>query len=342
MANDKDSPLGNWRAHAKVNSAVSLLEGIKAAVPENTKVLYSEGTKLTLNENTHFFVHLEVNETDKSGFAEAIATAKKADIIVMALGEVAYMSGECRSYADLGLKGLQLELLQEIRKIGKPIVLTLFNGRPMVLTDVVGETDAILNCWLLGSESGNAIADVLFGDYNPAAKLPASFPYHVGQIPIFYEQYMTGRPTSEAGGGFATMYRDIPNEPLFPFGFGLSYTSFEYSDLQLSAETYTMNETIKISTKVKNTGNFDGEEVVQLYVRDLVGNGVSRPLKQLKGFEKVMIKKGETAEVNFELTAEDLSFVRHDKTWGAEAGKFYVFIGSASNDFRLNGEFELK
>jgi len=341
LANDKDSPLGNWRAHAVPNSAVSLLEGIKAAVPENTNVLFAEGTKLINNAGAHFFMNLEINKTDRSGFAEAIATAKKADVVVMALGEVAYMSGECRSYADLGLQGLQLELLKEIRKTGKPIVLTLFNGRPMVLTDVVGETDAILNCWLLGSESGNAIADVLFGDYNPSGKLPASFPYHVGQIPIYYEHFSTGRPSLDAGGGFATMYRDIPNDPLFPFGFGLSYTTFEYSGLKISSAKPKFGEKIKITATIKNTGNYDGEEVVQLYIHDVAAHGVARPVKQLKGFEKVLIKKGETVEVKFELTAEDLAFVRLDNSWGAEAGKFNVFVGSASNDLRLKGEFDL-
>lgn len=341
LAKDKDAPIGNWRAQANANSAVSLYEGITNAVSENTKVLYAEGTKLVTNNDLHFFANLEINETDRTGFAEAVATAKKADVVIMALGETAYMSGECRSYVDITMQGLQSELLQEIKKTGKPVVLALFNGRPMDISDDVENTDAILNCWLLGSESGNAIADVLFGDYNPSAKLPVSFPHHVGQCPIFYEQFTTGRPSLAAGGGFATMYRDAPNTALFPFGFGLSYTNFEYSDLSLSAEKIKMNETLKISAKVKNTGNYDGEEVVQLYIRDLVGTGVVRPVKQMKGFEKVMIKKGETAEITFELTAEDLAFWRLDKTWGAEAGRFHVFVGSSSRDLHLQGEFEL-
>ncbi len=341
LANDKDASIGNWRAKAEVNSAVSLLEGIKAKVP-NANIIYAEGTKLVMNAEQNFFTQLDINKTDRSGFAEAVSAAKKADVVVVALGETAYMSGECRSYADINMQGLQLELLKELRKTGKPIVLTLFNGRPLVLTDVVGETDALLECWLLGTQSGHAIADVLFGDYNPSGKLPSTFPYHVGQIPIFYDQLNTGRPSyTEQSAGFASKYRDVPNAPLFAFGFGLSYTTFEYSGLKISSAKPKFGEKIKITTTIKNTGNFDGEEVVQLYLRDTLGNGVSRPILQLKGFEKVMIKKGETKQVSFEITSDDLAFVRLDNTWGAEAGKFNVFVGSASNDLRLKGEFNL-
>jgi len=341
LAADKDAAIANWRAKATPNSAVSLLEGIKTKLP-NANVIYAEGTKLVLNEEQNFFTQLDINTTDRSGFAEAVAAAKKADIVVVALGETAYMSGECRSYADISMQGLQTELLKELRKTGKPLVLTLFNGRPMVLTDVVGETDALLECWLLGSKSGDAIADVLFGDYNPSGKLPATFPYHVGQVPIFYEQLNTGRPLyTEASAGFASKYRDVPNAPLFSFGFGLSYTTFEYSGLKISSAKPKFDENITVTATVKNTGNFDGEEVVQLYIRDVIGNGVSRPVLQLKGFEKINLKKGESKEVNFTLTTNDLAFVRLDNSWGAEAGKFQVFVGSASSDLRLNGEFEL-
>lgn len=342
LADDKDAPIGNWRATADANSAVSLLEGIKAAVSENTQVIYAKGAQLVLNEELDFFSYLKINNTDRSGFAEAVAAAKKADVVVMALGEIAYMSGECRSYTDLKLQGLQLELLEAVRATGKPIVLTLFNGRPLNLTQVVDKTDAILNCWLLGSESGNAIADVLFGDYNPSGKLPVSFPHNVGQIPVFYSMWNTGRPkANEEASGFASIYRDVPNTALFAFGYGLSYTTFEYSNLSLSSEKVGIKDSLQISATIKNTGNFDGEEVVQLYVRDVVGNGVSRPLLELKGFEKIMLKKGESKTVKFTLAANDLAFWRTDKTWGAEAGKFQVFVASASNDLRLNAEFEL-
>lgn len=342
LAADKDAPIGNWRAQAKDSSAVSLLEGIKASVGNKATVTYAQGCQLAINKESGFFAQVEINTTDRSGFAQAIQTAKNADVVVMALGETAYMSGECRSYADISLKGLQLELLREIRKTGKPIVLALFTGRPLVLTDVVEHTDAILNCWLLGSESGNAIADVLFGDYNPSGKLPASFPYHVGQVPIFYEQFNTGRPFNPSNADFSTKYRDIPNTPLFPFGFGLSYTNFEYSNIQLSKSEIGMNDTLNISLTIKNTGMLDGEEVVQLYIRDLIGKGVSRPLLQLKGFEKPMIKKGESVNVKFKIHPNDLAFYRIDKTFGPEAGDFDVYIGGSSDNLPLKARFTLK
>jgi beta-glucosidase len=212
----------------------------------------------------------------------------------------------------------------------------------LVLTDAVDYADAILNCWLLGSESGNAIADVLFGKVNPSGKLPASFPVHVGQVPVFYEEYSTGRPYNPDPNGFSTKYRDIPNAPLFPFGFGLSYTTFSYSNLELSAAEIPMNGTLTIKATVTNTGNYDGEEVVQLYVRDVVGNGVARPVLQLKGFEKVMIAKGNSKQITFTIRPEDLAFYRLDKKFAPEAGKFLVFVGTSSDNLPLKGEFELK
>ena len=341
LANDKDAPLGNWRGNSTPNSAVSLLEGIRNASANKYEILYAEGCRLVNNKEQSFFSPMMINDSDRSGFKKAVAAAKKADIVVLALGETAYMSGECRSYADISLKGLQLELLREIKKTGKPVVLTLFAGRPLVLTDAVDHTDAILNCWLLGSESGNAIADVLFGNYNPSGKLPSSFPYHLGQIPVFYEQLNTGRPFDPNPNGFSSKYRDIPNNPLYAFGFGLSYTSFKFSDLWLSSEKIGMNDQLTIKTTIKNTGGYAGEEVVQIYIRDLVGNGVSRPVLQLKGFEKIMLAKGESKEVTFTITPADLAFFRLDETWGPEKGKFQVFIGNSSDNLPLKGEFEL-
>lgn len=341
LANDKDAPLGNWRGNSSPNSAVSLLEGIRNASANKYEILYAEGCRLVNNKEQSFFSPMMINDSDRSGFKKAVAAAKKADIVVLALGETAYMSGECRSYADISLKGLQLELLREIKKTGKPVVLTLFAGRPLVLTDAVDHADAILNCWLLGSESGNAIADVLFGNYNPSGKLPSSFPYHLGQIPVFYEQLNTGRPFDPNPNGFSSKYRDIPNNPLYAFGFGLSYTSFKFSDLWLSSEKIGMNDQLTIKTTIKNTGGYAGEEVVQIYIRDLVGNGVSRPVLQLKGFEKIMLAKGESKEVTFTITPADLAFFRLDGTWGPEKGKFQVFIGNSSDNLPLKGEFEL-
>jgi len=341
LAKDKDAPIGNWRAQGVSNSAVSLYEGIKAAVSKNTKLLYAKGCDLVLNEQQHFFVELEVNETDKSGFKEAVRVAKNADVVILAVGETAYFSGECRSYADITLPGVQSELIDEISKTGKPTVMVLFNGRPLVITEEVKKVDAVLNGWLLGLKSGDALADVLFGDYNPSGKLPASFPYSIGQIPVYYEQLNTGRPLSEAI-DFASIYRDIPVEPLYAFGHGFSYTTFDYSNLQLSSDFMIEDQTLSISATIKNSGKYDGAEVVQLYIRDLKGKGVSRPLKQLKGFHKIYLKMGESAKVSFEITAEDLAFFKMDETFGAEPGEFEVYLGSASDDIRLKGKFELK
>ncbi|MBK7097022.1 MAG: beta-glucosidase BglX [Saprospiraceae bacterium] len=342
LANDKDSPLGNWRGDVAPNSAVSLLEGIRKIAGNKYEILYSEGCRLLDNKESNFSAPVLINNTDRSGFKKAIAAAKKADIVVLALGETAYMSGECRSYADISLKGLQLELLREIKKTGKPVVLTLFTGRPLVLTDAIDHADAILNCWLLGSESGNAIADVLFGNYNPSGKLPASYPYHAGQIPIFYEQLSSGRPYDPKPDSLTSKYRDIPNSPLYAFGYGLSYTTFKFRDLKLSSEKIRMNDKLTVKTTIKNTGEYAGEEVVQIYIRDMAGKGVSRPVLQLKGFEKILLAKGESKKVEFTITHADLAFFRLDETWGPETGKFQVFVGNSSDNLPLKGEFELE
>ncbi|MFR9500739.1 MAG: beta-glucosidase BglX [Rikenellaceae bacterium] len=341
LATDADAPIGNWRGMGESNSAVTLLDGIKSAVGSDVEVVYAQGCRLTNNEDLNFFVQLDVETQDRSGFAEAIEAARSADVVIMAIGETAYMSGECRSYADISLKGLQSELLAEIRKVGTPIVMTLFTGRPLVLTDEVKNTDALLNCWLLGSESGNAIADVLFGDYNPSGKLPATFPYHLGQVPIYYSELNSGRPYDPNPHGFSTKYRDVPNAPLFAFGHGLSYTTFDYEAIEISSPSIARSEELTVTATVRNSGKYDGSEVVQLYIRDLFGNGVSRPLIELKGFEKVFIKSGETAEVTFTISPEDLAFYRIDKTFAPEAGEFALFVGTASNNLPLTANFTL-
>ena len=341
LADDKDSPLGNWRGNATPNTAVTLLEGIKQAVGDDVEVIYAKGCDIVNNKEMKFFTQLEENRTDRSGFAQAVKAAKKADVVIMAVGEVAYMSGECRSYGDICLKGLQTELINEVAKVGKPMVMTLFTGRPLVLTDVVDQPDAILNCWLLGSASGNAIADVIFGDYNPSGKLPMTFPYDLGQVPIYYSQMNGGRPYNDNVNGFSSKYRDIPNSPLFAFGHGLSYTNFEYSGLTLSDTIMQVGKPITVTLNVTNTGKYDGHEVVQLYVRDLFGNGISRPLLELKGFEKVFIPKGESRDVSFTLTSDDLAFYRLDKTFAPEVGEFSLFVGGASDSLPLQMNFNL-
>lgn len=339
LADDKDSPLGSWRANAVANSAVSLLEGVKAAVGEKTKVLHAEGCKLVTGTRT-FLNELTINETDRSGFREAITAAKKADVVLLAIGEDCFQTGEGRSQVDIGLAGLQEELLQEIYQVNQNVVVVLMNGRPLQINWAVDNVPAILETWFAGSQAGHAIADVLFGDYNPSGKLPVSFPRHEGQIPVYYNHKNTGRPTTAPGMVFWSHYTDAPNAPLFPFGYGLSYTTFEYSDLELSQEAIGMSETLRVKISVKNTGKLTGTEVVQLYVRDLVGS-VTRPVKELKGFKKVSLEPGESQEVVFELSAEDLAFYNKDKKWVAEPGAFQVFVGTNAVEVK-EGKFKLE
>lgn len=332
LANDKDSPLGNWRGKGVYSSAVSLLEGVKSAVGKNTKVHYAKGVNLTVatlgQGKNQFLYPLKFNTTDKSGIAKAVEVAKKSEVVLLAIGENAYQTGEGRSQTNIGFLGLQNELLEAVYKVNKNIVVVLMNGRPMDLSRVSEIMPAILECWHLGSESGNAISDVLFGDYNPSGKLPVSFPHHVGQEPLYYNQKNTGRPYSNKHVTFSG-YRDAPKSALYPFGFGLSYTTFVYQNMQLDKIEIPIDGEIKVSVDVKNTGDREGEEVVQLYIRDLVGSLV-RPIKELKGFEKVMLKAGETKRVSFLINSKTLQFYTINKTWEVEPGKFNVWVGDDS------------
>ena len=330
LADDKDTPLGNWRAKGGRDTAVSLLEGIKNAVPKTTKVTYAEGCSIVTDKGigSTFLLPLNFNTTDKTGFEEAVNIAKNADVVVLAIGEMALQTGEGRSQTDIGFAGVQQELLEAILKVNKNVVITLMNGRPMDISWAAKNVPAILECWHLGSESGNAIADVLFGDYNPSGKLPVSFPHHVGQEPLYYNQKMTGRPNSPKHVTFSG-YRDAPKEALYPFGYGLSYTTFEYKNLKLDKKEIPVNGKIQASVEVSNTGLKDGEEVVQLYLRDMVGS-LTRPIKELKGFQKIMLKAGETKMVNFTIDAEILQFYTINKKWEVEPGDFNLWIGTDS------------
>tara|TARA_R110002049_G_scaffold32570_9_gene108319 strand:- start:127 stop:2454 length:2328 start_codon:yes stop_codon:yes gene_type:complete len=332
LADDKDSPLGNWRGKATYNSGVSLLEGVKNVVGENTKIHYAKGIDLTiptLDEGANQFLYpLKFNDTDDSGIAEAVEAAKKSEVVLLAIGENAYQTGEGRSQVNIGFLGLQKELLEAVYKVNKNIVIVLMNGRPMDLSRVSEIAPAILECWHLGSESGNAIADVLFGDYNPSGKLPVSFPHHVGQEPLYYNQKNTGRPYSNKHVTFSG-YRDAPKSALYPFGFGLSYTTFNYENLVLDKTEIPTDGEIKMSVNVTNTGDRAGEEVVQLYIRDLVGSLV-RPIKELKGFKKVMLKAGETKGITFTINTEMLQFYTANKIWEVEPGEFSVWVGGDS------------
>ncbi len=330
LADDKDTPIGNWRAKGGRNTAVSLLEGIKNAVPSSTKVTYAKGCDIVTNKEigSTFLLPLKFNNTDKSGFKEAINVAKKADVVVLAIGEMALQTGEGRSQTNIGFAGVQQELLEAILKVNKNVIITLMNGRPMDISWAAEHVPSILVCWHLGSQSGNAIADVLFGDYNPSGKLPVSFPHNVGQEPLFYNPKNTGRPHNPTHVTFSA-YRDAPKTALYPFGYGLSYTTFEYKNIRLDKNEIPVNGEIKLSVDVTNTGGKDGEEVIQLYIRDLVGS-LTRPIKELKGFEKVALKTGETKTVTFTLNNETLQFYTFNKKWEVEPGDFDVWVGGDS------------
>jgi beta-glucosidase len=324
LANSKDVPLGSWRAQAVTNSAVSLLEGIENAVSERTEVAFAQGYTLTEGNRT-FVTELNIVEGDRSGFKEAIKLAKRSDVVILALGEDCFQSGEGRSQVDIGLKGNQDELLAELKKVNERVVVVLMTGRPVAIPKVAQHASAILETWFAGSEAGNAIADVLFGDYSPSGKLPASFPHATGQVPLYYGRKSTGRPVNKEGNVFWSHYTDGPNEALFPFGFGLTYTSFAYKNLNVTAEGRSVNVVVDVS----NTGDRDGEEVVQLYIKD-VASSMTRPILELKGFQKLAIKKGETKQVRFTLGQDDLAYYDNSGDLQFEPGAFIISVGTNS------------
>ena len=339
LADAKENMAGTWSVATKQENSISLLAGIKEIVGANAKIQYAKGSNLVydakLEEHATMFgktLHRD-NRTDKELLDEAVKIANQSDVIVAALGESAEFSGESSSRTNIKIPQAQKDLLAALLKTGKPVVLVLFNGRPLDLTDENGTVPAILDVWFAGSEAGLAIADVLFGNVNPSGKLTMTFPRNVGQIPIYYNEKNTGRPLNNKEGNFEKFrsnYIDERNEPLFPFGFGLSYTTFEYSNLKISETSFKANQTVKVAVDITNTGNFDGKEVVQLYIRDLVGS-VTRPLKELKGFQKINIKKGAKQTVTFDISVEDLKFYNSDLKFVAEPGEFEIFIGSNSD-----------
>lgn len=332
LADDKDTPLGNWRAKGEYNSAVSLLEGVKSAVGKSTKIYFEKGVALTiptLKPGDNQFLHpLKFNTTDVSGIAAAVEVAKKAEVVLLAIGEDAFQTGEGRSQTDIKLSAVQQQLLEAVYKVNKNIVIVLMNGRPMDISWAADHVPSILECWFLGSQSGNAISDVLFGDYNVSGKLPVSFPHNVGQEPLYYNQKNTGRPYSQNHVTYSG-YTDAPKTALYPFGYGLSYTTFDYKNLKLDKNSIPKNGEIRLSVEVTNTGQRDGEEVVQLYIRDLVGS-LTRPIKELKGFKKIMIKAGETKTIQFTINAEMLQFYTVNKKWEVEPGDFNLWVGGDS------------
>ncbi|HPH89774.1 MAG TPA: glycoside hydrolase family 3 N-terminal domain-containing protein [Ferruginibacter sp.] len=324
----KSDNLGFWSYDWPDDSAriVSVWDGVKSKVGTDTKMLYAKGCN--------------INDTSTAGFAEAIEMAKQADVIVMNVGEARDMSGEAKSKSSIRLPGVQEDLIKAMQATGKPVVVMINAGRPLIFNWVADNVPAILYTWWLGTEAGNAIADVLFGDYNPSAKLPMTFPLTEGQIPIYYNYYNTGRPaTSDSDRFYRSAYIDLSLYPKYAFGHGLSYTSFSYSDITLSNSTIKSTEKLIAKMTLTNAGNFDGEETVQLYIRDLFGS-VVRPVKELKGFQKVFLKKGESKEVMFTLTVDDLRFYNDKLQYIYEPGDFKLFIGGSSDktkeaDFKL-------
>lgn len=338
LANTRTNMPGTWSVAATPQRYSTLLEGLQRAVGNRAQVLYAQGSNLMYDADYQTRATMFGREIprgdDKALLEEALQVAAKADVIVAALGESSEMSGECSSRVDLEMPDAQRDLLEALLKTGKPVVLVHFSGRPTVMTWEQKYVPSILNVWFGGSESADAICDVLFGDVCPSGKLTATFPQHVGQLPMHYNHKNTGRPLA-AGKWFEKFrsnYIDISNDPLYPFGFGLSYTTFSYSDMQLSATSMNkQNGELLATVTVTNTGNYDADEIVQLYIRDVVGS-ITRPVQELKGFQRIHLKKGESKKVSFKVTPELLKFYDYDLNYVCEPGDFNVMIGPNSRD----------
>ncbi|WP_114784522.1 beta-glucosidase BglX [Botryobacter ruber] len=347
LANNKNNMLGTWAVSGDPQTSIPLLEGMKNVAGNGVNIIYAKGANITndtlLAKKVNVFgTRIDIDKrSPEEMLKEAVEAARKADVVVAAVGEASEMSGESSSRSDITLPESQKKLVRALVQTGKPVVLVMMSGRPLALEEENELTTAMLQTWHAGSEAGNAIADVLFGDYNPSGKLTATFPRNVGQVPIYYSQRTTGRPaTSEEFKKFQSNYLDVPNSPLFPFGYGLSYTTFSYGDVKLNKNSMKPNEAITATVTLTNTGKYDGEEVVQLYIRDVVCS-ITRPVKELKGFQKVFLKAGESKEVSFKITAEDLKFYNSELNYVAEPGDFKVFIGTSSQEVK-EADFKLQ
>jgi beta-glucosidase len=325
LADDRGDPLGPWDALGRPQDVVTLLEGIRGALPPSAHVLYAQGCAI------------EGNGT--GGIAAALEAAKNADAVVLAVGESSAMSGEAASRSSLDIPGIQDALIEAVAGTGKPVVLVLMNGRPLSITWAEAHIPAILETWFLGVQTGNAVADVLFGDCNPSGKLPVTFPRTVGQVPFYYNHKNTGRPPVDTA-RFTSRYMDLPSSPLFPFGFGLSYAAFDYSDLTVTPGTIDSAGTVTVAIRVKNTGARAGEEIVQLYVRQDVGS-VTRPVRELKGFRRIMLAPGESRQVEFPLPGRDLLMYDAAMRRVVEPGRFTVYVGTNSRDV-TEGHFNVR
>lgn len=321
LADSKEHLLGNWSGAGRAEDNVTVLQGIKNKVSGGTNISYAKGA--------------EIDGTSQKGFEEAVETARNADVAVMVVGEARGMSGEASVRAHLDLPGVQQELLEAVKETGTPVVMVLMNGRPLAIDWSAQNIPAILETWFPGTEGGNAIADILFGDDNPSGKLPATFPRSVGMVPYHYNHKMTGRPF-DPNNSYTSGYLDVENAPLYPFGYGLSYTTFEYSNLNVSRDSIGVAGSLNVSVDVTNTGDRTGEEVVQLYIRDMVGS-VTRPVKELKGFEKVKLEPGDTQTIDFTLGPDELAYYNKDIQKVVEPGAFKVFVGGNSEDVLEDG-----
>ncbi|HYK46243.1 MAG TPA: beta-glucosidase BglX [Parafilimonas sp.] len=347
LADNQRNMLGTWNIRGEYKEDITVLQGIKNIAGSDVNVLYAKGANisddsmLVRNVNT-FAKEIDVDSRSAQDMTdEAVATANKADVVVAVLGEAADFSGEASSMSEISLQRSQQDLLDALLQTGKPVIVVLFNGRPMTLSWEDAHVNALLDVWFPGTEAGNAIADVLFGNYNPSGKLTTTFPQNVGQIPIYYNHKNTGRPLNPGDGHkFKSDYLDVSNEPLYPFGYGLSYTTFSYGDIHLSKTNIAGNEGLTATVTVTNSGNYDGEEVVQLYLHDKIAS-ITPPVKQLKGFQKISLKKGESKDVVFNITHNDLMFYDEGLKLVAEPGEFEVMIGPNSRDTK-SVSFSLK
>ncbi|MET0572719.1 MAG: beta-glucosidase BglX [Pedobacter agri] len=349
LADNTANMYGTWSVAALFDKSVTVLQGLKNALGNDAKILTARGSNFLADSvaehryvNVHNPTYKRDTRSEEEMIKEALKVADKSDVIIATMGEGSEFTGEASSVTDIQIPETQKNLLKALAKTGKPVVLVLFTGRPLALKWEEENIPAILNVWFPGSEAGNSIADVLFGKVNPSGKLSATFPQNVGQVPLYYAHKNTGRPLAEGKWfeKFRSNYLDVSNDPLYPFGFGLSYTTFTYSDVKLSANTLTKGKSITASVTLSNTGKYDGKEVVQLYIRDLVGS-ITRPVKELKGFQKVSLKAGESKTISFNISENDLKFYNSDLKFVAEPGDFQVFIGTNSRDAKA-ASFSLK
>lgn len=347
LADSQNNMLGTWAPTGDAKLAVPVLQGFENVLGNEVNILYAKGANISddpefATKINVFGPRIEIDERSPDAMLnEALSMSKKADVIVAVIGEATEMTGESSSRTDISLPESQKKLVRALAETGKPLVLVNMSGRPMTLAEENELADALLQVWHAGVETGNALADVLFGDYNPSGKLTATFPRNVGQIPIYHSIRNTGRPQSgEQFTKFKSNYLDVSNTPLFPFGYGLSYTNFEYGNLRLDTDSISQNDSLRVTVEVSNTGNYDGQEVVQLYLRDEVAS-VTRPLRELKGFKKVFIKKGETQIVTLTLMSEAFAFYHQDLDFYAEPGDFTIFVGGDSNA-TLSANFTLE